>query len=401
MKIVFVCDEYPPGPHGGIGTMVRTLARGLVADGHEVRVLGAYEHDYPAPDHEVDAGVRVWRARVPRGPLGWLRARLALRARVVDWCRGGLADLVEVADWGGPAAGWPRLPVPVVARLNGSATFFAAEMGRPVDRRTRMLEWSSLHRADYWASTSFYTADRTRALFDLPTEADAVLPNAVALPPRPAKPRSPNRVVFTGTLTAKKGVRSLVEAWPLVLARVPDAELHLYGKDGRSEFGGGMRDELRSRLPAAAADHVRFHGHVSGAEVLAALGEARAAVFPSYAEAFAHAPLEAMATGCPTAYTTRGSGRELITPESDGLLVDPDDRLAIATALVRLLTDDSLARRLGEAGRATVAERFSAERLVAMSTQFYVRCAERFHAREEAVVAGVAGARGRHDALAG
>lgn len=398
MRIVFVCDEYPPGPHGGIGTMVRTLARGMAADGHEVRVLGAYERDYPAPDHEVDAGVQVWRARVPRGPLGWVRSRLALHARLSRWCRDGLADVVEVPDWGGAAAGWPRLPVPVVARLHGSATFFAAEMGRMVDRRARMLEWSSLHRVDYWASTSRYTAYRTRALFDLPTDADAILPNAVALPSLPVKARSPNRVVFTGTLTAKKGVRSLVEAWPLVLSRVPDAELHMYGKDARSEYGGGMRDELRSRLPAAAVDHVWFHGHVSVSEVLAALGEARAAVFPSYAEAFAHAPLEAMATGCPTVYTTRGSGRELITQESDGLLVDPDDRMAIAAALVRLLTDDSLARRLGDAGRATVAERFSVERLVAMSTQFYAGCAERFRARE---AAGTSGAGRRRHALAG
>ncbi|MHB1222541.1 MAG: glycosyltransferase family 4 protein [Gemmatimonadaceae bacterium] len=397
MRVVFVCDEYPPGPHGGIGTMVRTLARGLVASGHEVRVLGSYAHDYPAPDYEVDAGVHVWRARVPRGPLGWVRARLALRARVLHWCRGGLADVVEVADWGGAAARWPRLPVPVVARLHGSATFFAAEMGRTVDRRSRMLEWSSLHRADYWASTSRYTADRTRALFDLPTDADAVLPNAVAVPPRSVKRRSPNRVVFTGTLTAKKGVRSLVEAWPLVLSSVPDAELHLYGKDSRSDHGGGMRDELCSRLPAAAADHVRFHGHVGAGEVLAALDDARAAVFPSYAEAFAHAPMEAMATGCPTVYTLRGSGRELITPEVDGLLVDPDDRMAIAAALVRLLTDDSLARRLGDAGRRTVAERFSVERMVAMSTQFYAGCAERFRARE---AAGASGARGRRHALA-
>lgn len=398
MRVVFVCDEYPPGPHGGIGTMVHTLARGLAADGHEVRVLGTYPRDYPAPDHEVDAGVSVWRARLPRGPLAWVRARLALRARVFRWCRDGLADVVEVADWGGAAAGWPRLPVPVVARLHGSATFFAAEMGRTVDRRTRMLEWSSLHRVDYWASTSRYTAERTRALFDLPTEADAILPNAVALPPRSAKRRSANRVVFTGTLTAKKGVRPLIEAWPLVLARVPHAELHLYGKDGRSEYGGGMRDELCSRLPVAAAGRVHFHGHVSVGEVLDALGEARAAVFPSYAEAFAHAPLEAMAAGCPTVYTTRGSGRELITPEHDGLLVDPDDRMAIATALVRLLTDDSLALRLGEAGRATVAERFSVERLVAMSTQFHARCAELFRARE---AAGSPGARGRRHALAG
>ncbi len=384
MRVLFICDEYPPGPHGGIGTMVRTLARALVADGHTVRVAGTYARDYPAPDHEIDEGVEVWRARPGRGPLAWLRARIELRARVVEWCRAGLIDLVEVADWGGPAAGWPSLPVPVVARLNGSATFFAAELGRTVNRTTAILERRSLRRADFWASTSIYTAERTRALFDLPTSADAVIPNAVNLPGSVTAVRSTHQVVFSGTLTAKKGVRSLVEAWPLVLASVPDAELHLYGKDGRSEFGGGMRDELRLRLPSSAAAQVQFHGHVPVDRLLAALGEARAAVFPSYAEAFAHAPLEAMAAGCPTIYTRRGSGPELITPEVDGLLVDPDDRLAIATAIIRLLTDNALAARLGAAGRTTIAERFSTDRLVAATVRFYSNSAERFHARRGA-----------------
>lgn len=395
MRVVFVCDEYPPGPHGGIGTMVRTIARGLVAEGHEVRVVGSYPRDYPAPDHEVDEGVQVWRQRVPRGPLGWVRARVALRARVARWCHEGTADVVEVTDWAGPAAGWPRLPVPVVARLNGSATFFAAELDRRVKTTTRLLELLSLRRADYWASTSRYTAERTRALFDLPGEADAVLPNAVVVPPPSTVPRSRHKVVFSGTLTHKKGVRSLIEAWPQVLASVPGAELHLYGKDGRNESGGSMREELLSRLTAAAAEHVVFHGHVPSHELLGALAEARAAVFPSYAEAFAHAPLEAMAAGCPTIYTRRGSGPELMTSEVDGLLVDPDDRGAIAAAIVRLLTDDELAARLGEAGRATVAERFSAQWLVRATAQFYLRCAEGFRARTASVALN-AGAGRRH-----
>ncbi len=398
MRIVFVCDEYPPGPHGGIGTMVRTLARGLVADGHEVRVVGSYDRRYPAPDYEVDEGVQVWRARLGRGPLAWLRARIALRAKVVNWCRAGLVDLVEVADWGGPAAGWPSLPVPVVVRLNGSATFFAAELGGTVNRTTAMLERRSMRRADYWASTSLYTAERTRTLFNLPTEADAVLPNAVSLPPVVTAIRSARRVVFSGTLTAKKGVRSLIEAWPLVLASVPDAELHLYGKDGRSEFGGSMRDELRSRLSLSDAQQVFFHGHVPIEQLLTALAEARAAVFPSYAEAFAHAPLEAMAVGCPTVYTRRGSGPELITPEVDGLLIDPDDRMAIAAAIIRLLTDDALAQRLGAAGRVTIADKFSTQHLVAATVRFYASAAERFRARRGSTITDSSGSR---HALAG
>lgn len=38
MKIFLECSEYPPGPHGGIGTLIQLLARGLVRSGHKVKV---------------------------------------------------------------------------------------------------------------------------------------------------------------------------------------------------------------------------------------------------------------------------------------------------------------------------------------------------------------------------
>ena len=41
MKIVFVCNEYPPRPHGGIGTFVHTIARALLQKGHQVTVVGS------------------------------------------------------------------------------------------------------------------------------------------------------------------------------------------------------------------------------------------------------------------------------------------------------------------------------------------------------------------------
>ena len=105
-----------------------------------------------------------------------------------------------------------------------------------------------------------------------------------------------NEVVFTGTLTAKKGVISLIEGWPAVQARVPRSELHIFGKDGTSPEGTSMKAYLRNRLPQAVRSSVHFHDHVSRTRIAAALATARVAVFPSFAEGFAWAPLEAMAS---------------------------------------------------------------------------------------------------------
>jgi glycosyltransferase involved in cell wall biosynthesis len=297
---------------------------------------------------------------------------------VAGWARRGEVDVIEVPDWQGWAAGWPRLPVPVIARLNGSGTYFAGERGETPDRLTRWLEAKSLRRADFVCSASRYTADRTWQLFDLPAPGPTILHNPVEPGTRPNGVPRGHRVVFSGTLTHKKGVVSLIKAWPQVVAQVPAAELHLFGKDAGDREGASMESHLRSLLPAPCRPSVRFHGHINRDDLLAALSTARAAVFPSYAEAFALAPLEAMACGCPTIYSKRGSGPELIRDGADGLLVDPDRPEEIAGAIVRILCDDQLAQQLGAAGPRRVAEAFSLEALVERNASFYSQCVGAF-----------------------
>jgi glycosyltransferase involved in cell wall biosynthesis len=108
---------------------------------------------------------------------------------------------------------------------------------------------------------------------------------------------------------------------------------------------------------------------------------AGAAVFPSYAEAFAVAPLEAMAAGCPTIFTQRGSGPELLTHGREGLLVDPDNSGDIAESILRLLRNPSFAQEIGEAGRARIQQVFSIDRLVSQNVAFYERCVSDFRAK--------------------
>jgi glycosyltransferase involved in cell wall biosynthesis len=192
--------------------------------------------------------------------------------------------------------------------------------------------------------------------------------------------RNSNSVVFSGTLTGKKGVISLIKAWPLVVKSVPEAQLHIFGKDGRTADGGSMQQFLGSMLNGERGT-VHFHGHVVRKELFEVYRKAAAAVFPSYAEAFAVAPLEAMACGCPTIFSERGSGPELLTHERQGLLVDPDKPGDIAASIVRTLRDRQFAREIGDAGRTLVRQVFSVDRLVAQNEDFYRRCIRGFRER--------------------
>jgi glycosyltransferase involved in cell wall biosynthesis len=377
MKLCFVCCEYPPARHGGIGSVTQVLARGFAAAGHEVRTVGLYAGLHEPAPAEDDEGVAVWRLPMPQGRLGWTQGRRLLFRTVKQWVERGEVDLIEVPDWEGYAACWPRLRAPVVTRLHGSSSYFAREMRAHLHWPAYCLEAASFHRADRCCSTSAYTAARTQRLFGTRLQPVDVLFNPVDVPPEAATPRSQNRVVFAGTLTAKKGVVPLVKAWPKVLDVCPSAELHLFGKDAGAEDGTPMIDVLTALLPGSARDSVRFHGHVERERVQSEFAACRLAVFPSFAEAFSMVPLEAMAHGCPVIYSNRCSGPELIDSGRNGLLIDPDRPGQIAEAIVSLLRDDEACARIGAAGRRTVTQRFSTSVLLARNERFYAECISR------------------------
>jgi glycosyltransferase involved in cell wall biosynthesis len=378
MKVGFLCNEYPGGPHGGIGTLTQVLGRGLVRAGHQVWVIGRYSWNHPAPDYEEDQGVRVWRLRAPADRLGSALCRLKLLRTLANWSRKGEIDLIEAPDCAGWIAGLPPLPVPVIVRVNGSVTYLASELGRPVNRLLFLFEWATLKRADFWCAVSRYAAEKTQRLFHL-RSSPVILYNPMEAPVLEAgTTRSKNRVVFTGTLTAKKGIVPLIKAWPRVRERHKDAELHIFGKDRAAPSGGSMHAFLRSQMDGDSAGSVRLYGHVTRDKIFHALQTARLAVFPSYAEAFALAPMEAMASGCPTIFTRRTSGSELISDGENGLLVDPDRPDEIAEAINRVLGDDALAESLGRAGRMRIEQDFSVPALVAQNESFYRHCLGRF-----------------------
>jgi glycosyltransferase involved in cell wall biosynthesis len=155
-------------------------------------------------------------------------------------------------------------------------------------------------------------------------------------------------ILFVGRSFAAKGGRELVEAFRLVRRAVPAAALWIVSQDAPA------------RLPEGAT----FHGSLA-APALATL-YARAAVFalPTLREAFGLAFLEAMAFGLPVVGSAIEAIPEIVADGETGLLVPTRDPHALAGACTALLLDPDRARRLGEAGRVRVAERFGWDRAV-------------------------------------
>jgi glycosyltransferase involved in cell wall biosynthesis len=130
-----------------------------------------------------------------------------------------------------------------------------------------------------------------------------------------------------------KGHREMLDAWPFVLQRVPNAELWIAGD-------GDLRPDLERLVSEQGIGHaVRFLGFVSEERKEALLRDCRTMAIPSRGEGFGLVYLEAMRVGRPCLVSTLDAGQEVVRPPEHGLAVDPDDRASLVDALCRLLSE--------------------------------------------------------------
>jgi glycosyltransferase involved in cell wall biosynthesis len=169
-------------------------------------------------------------------------------------------------------------------------------------------------------------------------------------------------LLVAANLVRRKGVDVLLAA---VAALAPRSRSTLWVAGD-----GPERAELESAAARLGiAERVRFLGRRSDVPDL--LEACDVFVLPARQEGLGVAALEAMARGRPVVASAVGGLAEIVIPERTGLLVPPDDAAALAAALDRLLADPGLARRLGAAGAARVAEHFLAEQMVSAYEALY------------------------------
>ena len=177
-------------------------------------------------------------------------------------------------------------------------------------------------------------------------------------------------VVAVGRLSEEKGFDVLLRAFARVLERAPSARLVIAGD-------GFRRDALVAEAMALGiAASVDFPGWVDGEALTELLDRASVVVIPSRAEGFGLVALEAALRGRAVVATDVGGLSEVVADGATGLLVPVEDPGALAGAVLGLLEDRGLARRLGEAGRARALREFSGRRHVEATVELYERLAD-------------------------
>lgn len=203
-----------------------------------------------------------------------------------------------------------------------------------------------------------------------------VIPPGIDLPPVAPAPavRLPMIVCVARLEDRYKGFDVLLRALALVRSRVPEATLTLAGD-------GPLRASLEALARAnGCADAVRFAGAVSDGERDRLLREAAVFAMPSRlppgggGEGFGIAYLEAAAHGTPVVAGNVGGALDAVVDGITGLLIAPDDHVAVADALCELLLDRDRAATLGAAGRAR-AEGFAWPAIVPRVEDVLIRAA--------------------------
>ena len=199
-----------------------------------------------------------------------------------------------------------------------------------------------------------------------PARAPILLHNSIDASELPAPTPVAERdrmILFAGRVVPDKAPDAFVAACALALPKLPGWRAQIIGADGFSSNSPetGFVQQVRQ---AAATAGVEMLGYRSHFEVLAAMGRAAIVVVPSrWQEPFGLTALEAMACGAAVACSNRGGLAEIMG--GAGVVIDPDDPVATAEALLLLAQDETKRGCLSERGRKRASTLFSLQKTMA------------------------------------
>lgn len=388
MNLLLVTQHYVPFV-GGIEAHVRQVARALADSGHRVRLAATNFAPVRRPirtamlgtgllaptvaDHVTD-GIPVT-AITPAGLLDRLRLLPSAVRAVPKLQRHAYHGLNRFAYWAAfrPVFG-PRLRqladgVDVVHSFFGSHLGWAAgEAARSVGAALVVTPFVHPHQwGDGPDDAAFYrSADAVIGLVDTDAAYLSSLGVTAAklhtigvspdLPPTtdPAAFRLRHRlgdaplVLYVGRMMAEKGVSAVLAAMAGVWATVPAARFVFIGPASATE--ATVFDGIDSRAV--------YLGKVPAQEKANALAACDVFAMPSMSEILPTVYLEAWSYGKPVVGGRAHGLPELVEGNGGGVAVRPDGT-ALAAAVVGLLTDSDRRRRLGDAGRDLVTQRYS------------------------------------------
>jgi glycogen synthase len=396
MRIIVMTNEFPPHIYGGAGVHVEYLAKEL-AKLASVEVRSFHDQAYVEGGLTV-RGTRIETAHFAGCPVPFVSPLKALATCLAFAGQGVDADVVHCHTWYAQFGGILAkilYGVPLVITthsLEPLRPWKQEQIGRGYEL-SKWVEQTAIEMADAIIAVSSSTRDDVLRLFNVDPEKVHVILNGVdtdeykplkrpelltSLGIDAARPF----VLFIGRMTRQKGLYYLLKAADFI---DPNIQIVLCAGDSDTP---SLQEELEgmvSELSARREGVIWIPEMVSRRTTVALYSHATVFCCPSIYEPFGIINLEAMACGTPVVATAVGGIPEVVADGETGFLVDaglseqpPHDPVdadglgrALAEAINRFGADPSLKRRMGEAGRRRVVERFSWETIAKQTLALY------------------------------
>ncbi len=148
------------------------------------------------------------------------------------------------------------------------------------------------------------------------------------------------KIVTAGRLDKQKNHRMLIQAFSYIAKDFPDYSLVIYGD-------GPLKDELLAQIRNVGLDNrVVIYDNIP--DIHKKMSTSELFVMSSDFEGLSNSMLEAMMMGLPVISTDVSGAADYITNEENGLIVPTGDAGAMATAIRRMLSDDSFREKCGQ-----------------------------------------------------
>ena len=374
MRVLHVTTEFPPIIYGGLGTAVGGLVKASARSEMKVGVLligGALVIDGQVFD--AYGSPSLGHAQLPSGVvrsadgIEFVQIPWNAVSPAVDFVRHWRPDIVHLhTHWAWPAARAIQeqtqtclvYTVHSVDRAeyelgeegpnlldrcsDQEAALAAADRVIALTRHERRL----LHRYYPWVRRQVRVVGNG---VDAPTITDADRESE--------QPKTSVIVLYSGRLVDRKGIPELLSAIPEVLARAPNTRFVFAG--GPAHWGAAdvERQWLHHGLHPYRGQ-IQFTGWLSPTQVAGWYRRADILVVPSRYEPFGMVMLEGMLHGLPIVAAASGGPKEILRHGRTGLLFAPKDVTGLIDALVRLIEDTPLRRKIGKAAARSVRRRW-------------------------------------------
>lgn len=168
-------------------------------------------------------------------------------------------------------------------------------------------------------------------------------------------------ILYVGRFDSRKGIETLVRAVGRREVRQHEnLQLIIAGGSRPRQLDGLERDRIENIVKELGLENITiFPGQVSQTELPNYYGAADICVIPSHYEPFGLVAIEAMASGTPVIASDVGGLRFTVVSSKTGLLVEPQNEVAFADAINRILSNPAWGKELGQAGQRRVQSHFS------------------------------------------